>query len=78
MSSGSTFLKDPVSDTTFFLKKYDFKGLKMAFQNIICKEYYLVHENGQNYEITPFLMVFVNVYIHFRIWTRIGNPEKEL
>jgi hypothetical protein len=30
----------------------------------------------QNYEITPFLMVFVIVYIHFRIWTRIRirNP----
>jgi hypothetical protein len=22
-----------------------------------------------------FLMVFVNVYIHFRIWTRIRNPR---
>jgi hypothetical protein len=29
----------PVSDPTFFLKKYDFKGPKMAFQNIILKEY---------------------------------------
>jgi hypothetical protein len=35
--------------------KYDFKGPKMAFQNIIFKEILnLVHENGQNYEITPF------------------------
>jgi hypothetical protein len=52
----------------------------MAFQNIIFKEYrYLnvVHKNGQNYEITPFLMVFVNVYINFRIRTRIRirNPR---
>jgi hypothetical protein len=57
--------------------KYDFKGPKMAFQNIIFKEYLnLVHENGQSYEIT-FFMVFVNVYIHFRIWTRIRirNPR---
>jgi hypothetical protein len=39
--SGSTFQKFPdlVSDPTFFLKKYDFKGPKMAFQNIIFKEY---------------------------------------
>jgi hypothetical protein len=35
--------------------KYDFKGPKMAFQNIIFKEYLnLVHKNGQSYEITPF------------------------
>jgi hypothetical protein len=48
--------------------KYDFKGPKMALQDIIFKEYLnLVHKNGQSYEITPFLMVFVNVYIHFRI-----------
>jgi hypothetical protein len=56
--------------------KYDFKVLKMAFQNIIFKEYLnLVHKNGQSYEITPFLMVFVSVYIHFRIWIRIRNPR---
>jgi hypothetical protein len=30
---------DLVSYPTFFLEKYDFKGLKMAFQNIILKEY---------------------------------------
>jgi hypothetical protein len=48
----------------------------MAFQNIIFKEYLtLVYKNGQNYEITPFLMVFVNVHIHFRLWTRIRNPR---
>jgi hypothetical protein len=37
MNSGSVscFQKVPVSDPTFFLKKYDFKGSKMAFQNII-------------------------------------------
>jgi hypothetical protein len=43
MSSGSGFnfqkVPDPVSDPTFFLKKCDFKGPKMAFQNIILKEY---------------------------------------
>jgi hypothetical protein len=39
--SGSDFQKvpEPVSDPTFFLKKYDVKGLKMALQNIIFKEY---------------------------------------
>jgi hypothetical protein len=55
--SGSNFQKvpDPVSDPAFFLKKYGFKGPKMAFQNIIFKEYLnLVYENGQNYNITPF------------------------
>jgi hypothetical protein len=32
----------------------------MAFQNKIFKEYLnLVYKNGQNYEITPFLMVFL-------------------
>jgi hypothetical protein len=58
--------------------KYDFKGPKMAFQHILFKEYFkLVHKNGQSYEITPFLMGFVNVYIHFWIWTRIRiqNPR---
>jgi hypothetical protein len=30
---------DPVSDPNFFLEKYDFKGPKMAFQNIILKQY---------------------------------------
>jgi hypothetical protein len=43
MSSGygSGFQKvpDAVSDSTFFLKKYDFKGPKMAFQNVIFTEY---------------------------------------
>jgi hypothetical protein len=68
--------KVPVSDPTFFLTKYDFKGPKLAFQNIIFKEYLnLVYENSQNYEIAPFLMVFVNVHIHFRIWSRIRNPR---
>jgi hypothetical protein len=37
--SGSYFQKVSESDPTFFLKKYDFKGPKMAFQNIIFKEY---------------------------------------
>jgi hypothetical protein len=45
--SGSYFQKVPVSDPTFFQKKYDFKGTKMAFKNIIFKEYLnLVNENG--------------------------------
>jgi hypothetical protein len=72
--SGNNFQKVPVSETTFFLMKYDFKGPKLAFQNIILKEYLnLVHKNGQNYEIIPFLCV----YIYFRIWTRIRiqNPR---
>jgi hypothetical protein len=52
----------------------------VAFQNIIFKAYRylnLVHKNGQHYEITPILMVFVTVYIHFRTWTRIRirNPR---
>jgi hypothetical protein len=80
MSYGSVsyFQKVPVSDPTFILTKYDFKGPKMAFQNIIFKEYRylnLVNKNCQNYEITPFLMVFVNVHINFRIWTWIRNPR---
>jgi hypothetical protein len=25
--------------------------------------------------ITPFFMVFVDVYIYFRIWTRVRNPR---
>jgi hypothetical protein len=51
--SGSYVQKVLVSDPTFFLKKCDFKGPKMAFQNIIFKEYLnLVYKN---YEITPFL-----------------------
>jgi hypothetical protein len=61
MSSGSgsrsDFQKipDPVSDPTFFLKKYDFAFPKMAFQNIIFKEYFNeIYLNGQIYEITSF------------------------
>jgi hypothetical protein len=34
-----TFQKVPVAEPTFFLMKYDFKGPKMAFQNISFKEY---------------------------------------
>jgi hypothetical protein len=36
--------------------KYDFKGPKKAFKNIIFKEYLnlVVHKYGQSYEITPF------------------------
>jgi hypothetical protein len=65
--SGSYFQKNPVSDPTFFLTKYDFKGSKMAFQNIILKENLnLIYKNGQNYEITPFYGFF-NFHIHFRI-----------
>jgi hypothetical protein len=26
-------------------------------------------------KLSLFLMVFVNVHIHFRIWTRIRNPQ---
>jgi hypothetical protein len=48
----------------------------MAFQNIIFKEYVnLVYKNGQNYKLPLFLMVFVDVSIHFRTWTRIRNPR---
>jgi hypothetical protein len=35
--SGSNIQKSP--DPSFFLKKYDFEGPKMALQNIILKEY---------------------------------------
>jgi hypothetical protein len=74
--SGSYFKKVPVSHATFFLTKYDFKGLKMAFQNIIFREYLnLVYQKGHNYEITPFLTVFVDVSIRFRIWIWIRNPR---
>jgi hypothetical protein len=53
--TGSYFQKFPVSEPTFFLMKYDFKGPKMAFQNIIFKEdLNLIHKNCQTYEITPF------------------------
>jgi hypothetical protein len=37
--SGSYFLKVQVSEPTFFLRKYYFKGPKMAFQDLISKEY---------------------------------------
>jgi hypothetical protein len=44
-----------VSGSDLFPDEYDFKGPKMAFQNIIFKEYLnLAYKNGQNYEITPF------------------------
>jgi hypothetical protein len=26
-------------------------------------------------KLPPFFMVFVNVHIHFRMWTRIRNPR---
>jgi hypothetical protein len=38
--SGSYLLKVQVSEPTFFLMKYDFRNPKMAFQNIIFKEYF--------------------------------------
>jgi hypothetical protein len=53
--SGSYFQKVPVSDPTFFLTKYDFKGPKIAFQNIIFKEHLtLGYKNGQNLCNYPF------------------------
>jgi hypothetical protein len=53
--SGSYLKKFLVSEPTFSLMKYDFKGSKMAFQSIPFKEYLnLKHKNGQSYEITPF------------------------
>jgi hypothetical protein len=39
MSSGSGPNFQKVPDPTFFLQKYDFKVQKIAFQNIIFKEY---------------------------------------
>jgi hypothetical protein len=53
----------------------------MAFQNIIFKEYRylnLIYKNGQNYEIIPFLMVFVNFYIHFQIPVPYGSGSGTL
>jgi hypothetical protein len=48
--SGSYFQKVSLSEPTFFLTKYDFKGPKIAFQSIIFKEYLnLLYKNGQNY-----------------------------
>jgi hypothetical protein len=44
--------------------KYDFKGPKMAFQNIIFKEYRylnLVHKMGKVMKLPLFLMVFPRV-----------------
>jgi hypothetical protein len=77
--SGSYFQKVPVSDPTFFLTKYDFIGPKMAFQNIILKEYLnLVYKNGQNYAITPFLMVFVNFSSIFGYGPGSGSVTLEL
>jgi hypothetical protein len=62
--SGSYFQKVPVSDPTFF--RPFFKGPKMAFQNIIFKEYLnSVYKNGQNDEITPFLwflLMFTSIF----------------
>jgi hypothetical protein len=48
MDPDPTYKKVPVSDLNFFLTKYDFKGPKMAFQNITFKEYLnLVYKNGR-------------------------------
>jgi hypothetical protein len=70
--SGSYFQKVPVSERTFFLLKYDFQDPKMAFQNIIFIEYLnLIQKMMKIMKLPLFLMVFVNVYIHFRIRTRI-------
>jgi hypothetical protein len=47
------------NDPTFFLTKYDFKGPKMAFRNIIFKVYLnLVYKNDKNDEITAFIDIF--------------------
>jgi hypothetical protein len=47
--------------------KYDFNGPKMAFQNIIFKEYLnLVHKNGQKVMKLPlflwFLLLFSSIF----------------
>jgi hypothetical protein len=51
--------------------KYDFKGPKMAFQNIIFKEYSKI---VKIMKLSSF-MVLVEVYSHLLIWTRIRNPR---
>jgi hypothetical protein len=77
---GSYFQKGPVSDPTFFLTKYDFKGPKMAFQNIIFKEYLnLVYKNVQNYEITSFFDT-LELRIRFRIRQKfriLADPDPQ-
>jgi hypothetical protein len=72
--AGSYFQKVPAANPTFLLTKYDFKGPKMAFQNIIYKEYLnLVYKMVKIMKLPLFLIGFVNVHIHFRIWIR--NPR---
>jgi hypothetical protein len=76
---------DPVSDLTFFLKKYEFEGPQMVFYNklvpVLFKEYRYRYLNlvyikmVKIIKLLLFSTVFVNVYIHFRIWTRIRNPR---
>jgi hypothetical protein len=79
MSSGSgSYLQkvsDPVSDPTFFMKKYDFKGPKMAFQNIIFKEYPYLHLVPVYIKMMK-LLLFLTVFVNVSIWTRIRiqNP----
>jgi hypothetical protein len=80
MSSGSRFYfqKVSVSEPAFFLMKYDLKDPKMAFQNIIFKEYLnLVQKIVKIMKLPLFWMVSVNVYIYFQIrsWIRIRNPR---
>jgi hypothetical protein len=58
--------------------KYDFKGPKMSFQNLIFKEYLiLVHKNGQSYEITPFFGWFLFLLTSI-FWYGPGSRSKTL
>jgi hypothetical protein len=65
--SGSNFQKvpDSVSDPTFFLKKYDFKGPEMAFQNIIFKEYWIRSPDpcGSRSRSTTLICTVSNPYV---------------
>jgi hypothetical protein len=74
MSSGSNFQKvpDPVSDPTFFLKEYGFKGHKMAFQNIIFKA---VLRCRSRKEPHPLVGAGAVMYCRSSFGSEIGNKD---
>jgi hypothetical protein len=78
--SGSGFQKVPDPTLNIYSSSTttgDFKENLVEFKNSILKEYLnLVSYNGQNDEITPVYVFFINVTIQFliRIWQKVSDP----
>jgi hypothetical protein len=67
--SDPTFLRVfyPYHKYLFFLHTHDFKSFKWLFRpNFFKENWSLVQISGENYQILTYLVIFVEVTVHFR------------